>query len=62
MRRAGRFRRSRYSQVVPAPEDEGAVLEDKWLGWVEVESMKRRVLTTSFYVITFSFTPDLRFT
>lgn len=44
LRRALRFRRSVYSNIVPLVEDTGDVLEGKWREWIEQESFKRSVL------------------
>jgi hypothetical protein len=41
LRRALRFRRSVYTNIVPHAEDTGPALEAKWREWVEQESFKR---------------------
>ncbi len=41
LRRALRFRRSLYANIVPHAEDTGEVLERKWHDWIEQESFKR---------------------
>ena len=41
LRRALRFRRSVYANIVPLAEDKGPALEAKWREWVEQESFKR---------------------
>ncbi|KAJ5320635.1 hypothetical protein N7508_000918 [Penicillium antarcticum] len=43
LRRALRFRRSVYTNIVPRAEDKGPALEAKWREWVEQESYKRLV-------------------
>ncbi|KAL1796297.1 hypothetical protein ACET3X_004837 [Alternaria dauci] len=43
LRRGGRFRRSTWKEVSPSPDDQGAVLESKWLNWVSEESFLRLV-------------------
>ena len=43
-RRAGLFRRGTYERIVPYPEDQGDVLEEKWRNWVKQESRKRFAL------------------
>ncbi|KAJ5984684.1 hypothetical protein N7481_006783 [Penicillium waksmanii] len=43
LRRSLRFRRSMYTSIIPLPEDEGEVLEQKWHAWIEQESFKRLV-------------------
>ncbi|KAI9732762.1 MAG: hypothetical protein M1834_003700 [Cirrosporium novae-zelandiae] len=43
LRRAGCYQRSKYTSIVPQPSDEGDVLHQKWLEWVEIESFKRMV-------------------
>lgn len=41
LRRALRFRRSIYSNIIPLAEDVGHDLELKWRTWVDQESFKR---------------------
>lgn len=41
LRRALRYRRSRYSLIVPTALDAGPELNSKWRQWVEQESFKR---------------------
>lgn len=41
LRRALRFRRSVYTNIIPHVEDTGEVLERKWHDWIEQESFKR---------------------
>lgn len=41
LRRALRFRRSVYVDIIPNPDDRGELLERKWHEWVEQESFKR---------------------
>lgn len=42
LRRHGCFSRQAYGQpIIPTAEDEGNVLEAKWLGWIRQESLKR---------------------
>ena len=43
-RRAGLFRRGTYERIVPYPEDQGDVLQNKWRQWVKQESRKRFAL------------------
>lgn len=43
-RRGGLFRRGTYERIVPYPEDQGEVLEQKWRQWVKQESRKRFAL------------------
>ncbi|KAI4703069.1 hypothetical protein J4E81_001946 [Alternaria sp. BMP 2799] len=43
LRRGGRFRRSTWKEISPSPDDQGSVLEDKWLSWVNQESFLRLV-------------------
>jgi hypothetical protein len=43
IRREGRFRRSYYPPVVVHPDDEGETLQQKWLSWIRLESIKRLV-------------------
>jgi hypothetical protein len=43
LRRGLRFRRSRYSSILPNPEDSEETLNRKWRDWVEQESFKRLV-------------------
>ncbi|KAI5805164.1 fungal-specific transcription factor domain-containing protein, partial [Geopyxis carbonaria] len=43
LRRAARYRASKYPLLVPSPEDTGKVLEEKWRRWVEQESYKRLI-------------------
>ncbi|KAJ5169250.1 uncharacterized protein N7482_004844 [Penicillium canariense] len=43
LRRALRFRRSVYTNIVPHVEDTGKALERKWHEWIEQESFKRLV-------------------
>jgi hypothetical protein len=45
LRRALRFRRSVYTNLVPFPQDTGPALEAKWREWVEQESFKRYALS-----------------
>jgi hypothetical protein len=47
LRRALRFRRSVYANIVPLAEDKGPALEAKWREWVEQESFKRYLEYTS---------------
>ena len=41
LRRALRFRRSVYIDIIPRVEDTGEALERKWYAWIEQESFKR---------------------
>ena len=43
-RRAGLFRRGTYERIVPLPEDQGEILQNKWRQWVKQESRKRFAL------------------
>ena len=43
-RRAGLFRRGTYERIVPYPEDQGEILQNKWRQWVKQESRKRFAL------------------
>ena len=43
-RRAGLFRRGTYERIVPYPEDQGDMLQNKWRHWVKQESRKRFAL------------------
>lgn len=43
IRRRGWFLRSAYPSISPSAEDEGSVLEDKWLAWIDQECRKRLV-------------------
>jgi len=43
LRRGGRFRRSTWKEISPSPDDQGSVLESKWLSWVSQESFLRLV-------------------
>ncbi|ETS85197.1 hypothetical protein PFICI_03222 [Pestalotiopsis fici W106-1] len=44
LRRAGAFRQNRYTPAIfPATSDNGEVLKQKWLKWIEQESFKRQV-------------------
>ena len=43
-RRGGLFRRGTYERIVPYAEDQGDVLNNKWLQWVKQESRKRFAL------------------
>jgi hypothetical protein len=41
LRRGGRFRRSTYKDIVPAPHDEGLDLDNKWHSWISQEKYLR---------------------
>jgi hypothetical protein len=43
LRRGGRFRWSTWKEISPSPDDQGSVLESKWLSWVSQESFLRLV-------------------
>ncbi|KAK3082188.1 hypothetical protein LTS18_013072 [Coniosporium uncinatum] len=43
LRRAGRFRRSSYSVINVAEDEDAVTLDQKWRAWVEQESYKRLV-------------------
>ncbi|KAK3686927.1 hypothetical protein LTR37_019325 [Vermiconidia calcicola] len=43
-RRAGLFRRGTYERIVPYPDDQGDMLQNKWRQWVKQESRKRFAL------------------
>ena len=43
-RRAGLFRRGTYERIVPYPDDQGEILQNKWQQWVKQESRKRFAL------------------
>ena len=43
-RRAGLFRRGTYERIVPHPDDQGEILQNKWRQWVKQESRKRFAL------------------
>ncbi|KAH7402666.1 hypothetical protein BKA66DRAFT_507566 [Pyrenochaeta sp. MPI-SDFR-AT-0127] len=43
LRRGGRFRRATWKEISPSAEDQGVLLENKWLEWVHQESYLRLV-------------------
>lgn len=49
LRRAGRFKKPRGPPIAPLPEDTGDVLYQKWLAWVEQESIRRLVFRGFLY-------------
>lgn len=49
LRRAGRFKKPRGLPTAPLPEDTGNALHQKWLAWVEHESIRRLVFRGFLY-------------
>jgi len=64
IRRAGWFGR-KYEIIVPQPEDEGQVLQEKWRKWVEMETHKRLVFFLfrhdAHMSITLSLNPNISY-
>lgn len=65
IRRGGRFYGPPNHHVPPLPEDVGAVLQEKWLGWIHQESFNRLVyrafISDSQASITLSTNPLISF-
>lgn len=55
LRRSPRFKAQAYPTIIPAADDRGEVLDQKWHQWVESESFKRYWLVPNALPVMFIF-------